>query len=402
MNGATVRRLWWWVPILVALAATLAWLLRPRPVPVDLMSVGRGPLQITVSDEGETRVRDVFVVSAPVPGLMRRIELEAGDEVVAGQTVIARIEPSDPSFLDVRSSAEARAAVRVAQAARTHAAAELNRARAELDFANAELRRFEGLAERQTVSASDLDSARRRARTAAAAVQEANAGLAVRASELEQARARLLGPGKGGERDSDCDCVYVRAPVSGKVLRVMQESEGVVASGATLVEIGDPGQLEVVTDLLSTDAVRVERGQRVLIEAWGGEAPLEGAVRRVEPYGFTKVSALGVEEQRVKVIIDFTGPAEPWRRLGHGYRVEPRIVLWESADALKVPVSALFREQGRWTVLVERDGRAVAQGVEIGHENGLEAEVIGGLEAGQRVVLYPSGRVSDGVRIAAR
>jgi HlyD family secretion protein len=402
MNQAGLRRLAFWIPPFVALLAVLVWLFRPQPVLVDLASATRGPLQVSVSDDGETRVRDVFVVSAPVPGLMRRIELEAGDKVVADETVIARIEPGDPAFLDRRSEAEARAAVRASEAARAHAAAELRRAEAERDFAQAELRRYEGLAEKHTVSLNDLDSARRRARTASAAVEEAAAGLRVRSSELEQARARLLAPGAATARRADCDCVLVRSPVSGSVLRVRLESEGTVASGAPLVEIGDSRRLEVVADLLSTDAVRVKAGQRVLIEGWGGARPIEAVVRRVEPFGFTKVSALGVEEQRVNVVIDFTDPPELWRRLGHGYRVEPRIVLWESADVLKVPLSALFRQGEQWAVFVDRGGRAQLTEVRIGHENGLEAEVVAGLETGTRVVLHPSDRVSDGVRIRQR
>jgi HlyD family secretion protein len=307
-----------WIPSFVALAAVLAWLFRPQPVAVDLASVQRGALQVSVGDEGEMRVRDMFVVSAPVPGLMRRVELEAGDKVIAEETVIARIEPSDPAFLDPRSEAEARAAVRASEAARAHAAAELRRAEAERDFAESELKRYEGLAVRATISQSDLDAARRRARTAAALVEEAIAGLRVRDSELDQARARLLAPGSKLDRRSGCDCILVRSPVSGGVLRVLTESEGVVSSGTPLVEIGNPQKLEIVTDLLSTDAVKVKPGQRALIDGWGGGRSLEAVVRRVEPYGFTKVSALGVEEQRVNVIVDITDPIELWRRLGHG------------------------------------------------------------------------------------
>lgn len=402
MTDAVRRRLWFWTPPLVALVAVLAWLFRPQAVAVDLATVARGPLQVTVGDEGETRVRDMFVVSAPVPGLMRRIELKAGDRVVAEETVIARIEPSDPAFLDPRSEAEARAAVRASEAARAHAAAELRRTEAERDFAASELKRYEGLAARATISQSDLDAARRRARTAAAAVEEAVAGLRVRDSELEQARARLLAPGAKLDRRAGCDCILVRSPVSGSVLRVLTESEGVVSSGMPLVEIGNPHRIEIVTDLLSTDAVKVKPGQRALIEGWGGGRALGAVVRRVEPYGFTKVSALGVEEQRVNVILDITDPIELWRSLGHGYRVEPRIVLWESKDVLKVPLSSLFRQGDDWAAFVERGARARLAPVRIGHEDGFEAEVIEGLSAGDVVVLHPSDRVRDGARIEAR
>jgi HlyD family secretion protein len=402
MTQASWRRLWFWAPPFLALLVALAWLFRPQPVAVDLATARRGPLQVTVGDEGETRVRDMFVVSAPVPGLMRRIELEAGDAVVAEETIVARIEPSDPSFLDRRSQAEAQAGVRASEAARAYAAAQLRRAQAERDFADSELKRYEGLSAHHTVSDNDLEAARRRARTATAAVEEAVAGLRVRESELEQARARLLAPGTTFSRGRDCDCIVVHSPVSGSVLRVVTESEGVVNPGTPLVEVGDPRRLEIVTDLLSTDAVNVKAGQRALIEGWGGGRSLEGVVRRVEPYGFTKVSALGVEEQRVNVIIDVTAPFEAWRSLGHGYRVEPRIVLWESKDVLQVPLSALFRQGEEWAVFVNRDGRARMATVRIGHENGLSAEVLGGLTAGESVVMHPSDRVSDGTRIERR
>lgn len=402
MTTASWRRFWFWLPAFIALAGALTWLFRPQPVSVDLATVARGQLQVSVSDDGETRVRDMFVVSAPLAGHMRRIELEAGDSVVAGETIVARIEPSDPSFLDRRSEAEVRAGIRASEAARAHAAAELRRAQAERDFALTELKRYEGLAASRTISQNDLESTRRRARTAEAAVDEAVAGLRVSESELEQAKARLMTPGASADRRADCDCVTVRSPVSGNVLQVLAESEGIVASGTPLLEIGDPGKLEVVTDLLSMEAVKVRTGQRALIERWGGDNTLEGVVRRVEPYGFTKISALGVEEQRVKVVIDITEPAEHWRTLGHGYRVEPRILLWESNDVLKLPLSALFRNGTDWAVFVNRDGRARLQAVAIGHMNGIDAEVLKGVVAGDVVVVHPSDRVSDGARIEQR
>ncbi len=402
MNDVTKRRVRLWLPIGLATAAAIVWLFWPRAVTVDFATAGAGPIEVSVSDEGETRVKDVFVVSAPVPGLMRRITLKAGDEVTAGETVMARIEPSDPSFLDMRSETEARAAVQAADAAQKLAAASVRRAEAELDFAKAELARYRGLAERDTVSANDLDAAERRERTAAAALDEARAALRVRESELAQARARLMVPNSARRmRTTDCDCVSVYSPVSGRVLRVLRESEGVVASGTPLIEIGDPANLEIVVDLLSTEAVRVRAGQPVRIEAWGGDT-LAGTVRRVEPFGFTKVSALGIEEQRVNVIIDFTDPPERWQRLGHGYRVEPRIVLASADDALKVPRAALFRDGESWAVFVNDSGRAEVRHVELGLENGLEAEIRTGLSAGEKVVLQPGDRVSDGTRLKAR
>lgn len=397
-----LKRLMFWAPPALALALVLAWLFRPAAVPVDLVTVDRGPLTVSMSDEGETRVRDMYVVSAPVPGRMRRIDLQAGDAVVADQTLVARIEPSDPSFLDVRSAAEAKAGVDAAAAARTHAAAQVRRVQAELDFARAEYERVRALALSHTVSANDRDAAQRRARTAEAALAEAQAERQMRESEYQVARARLMTPGTARARVADCDCVSVFSPVSGRVLKILNESEGVVGSGTPLVEVGNPELLEVIVDLLSADAVRVEPGQRVVIEAWGGDQPLDGVVQRVEPFGFTKVSALGIEEQRVNVVIDITSPRERWDRLGHGYRVEPRIVLWESPDVLRVPLSALFRQGDKWAVFVARDRRAELRVVAIGQDDGLQAEVRAGLEAGERVVLHPADRVSPGVRLAER
>ena len=396
------KRLLFWAPLVLALVVALIWLFRPATVAVDLVVVDRGPLTVSVSDEGETRVRDMYVVSAPVPGLMRRIDLDVGDAVTADETVVARIEPSDPSFLDVRSAAEARAGVDAAAAARTHAAAQMSRAQAELDFARAEFERIRALARSHTVSENELDAAQRRARTAEAALAEARAERAVRESEYQVARARLVTPAGSRQRSADCECVNVVSPVSGTVLRIVTESEGVVQSGTPLVEVGDPDHLEVVVDLLSADAVRVQAGHRVVIEAWGGDHPIAGIVRRVEPFGFTKVSALGIEEQRVNVIVDITEPRENWRRLGHGYRVEPRIVLWETTEILRVPLSALFRQGESWAVFVDNDGRAELRPVEIGQQNGLQAEVRSGLEAGERVVLHPGDRVSPGARLAER
>jgi HlyD family secretion protein len=402
MHPVTRRRLTYWLPLAAALAVAIAWLFRTPAVPVDYAVAERGPLQVSVSDEGETRVKEVFVVSAPVAGVMQRVDLEAGDPVVAATTVIARIRPTDPTFLDVRTEAEARAAVGAAEAAQAHATASVQSAEAELTFARAELKRFRGLAANDTISQNALDDAQRRERRAAAALAEAKAQLAMRVNELERARAALLAPNAARERTGECDCVSVYSPITGAVLRVLKESESVVASSTPLVELGDPRELEVVVDLLSADAVRVRAGQRVFIENWGEPEPLNGVVQRVEPFGFTKISALGIEEQRVNVIIDFTDPPERWQSLGHGYRVEPRIVLWEADDVLKIPLPALFRDGERWAVFVDDGGRARLRHVELGRDNGLEAEVVKGLEAGQRVVLHPGDRVSDGVRVVAR
>lgn len=402
MTSATKRRALFWTPAAAVLIAVLIWLFRPEAVAVDLVTVNRGPLQVTINDEGEARVHDVFVVSAPVAGLMRRVELEAGDHVAANETVIARLEPSAPMFLDERAIAEARAAVEAASAARKFAEAQSRRVQAEQEFAESELRRLRALASRQSISENELDAAERRAKTAVAAVAEAQAAMKMRASEYEQARARLLNPAQAKRAAKDCDCILVRSPVSGTVLRVLQESEAIVAAGAPILEIGAPDNLEIRVDLLSEEAVRVRPGQRVVIESWGGPDALRGTVRRVEPYGYTKVSALGIEEQRVDVVIDLIEPHERWRRLGHGYRVEPRIVVWESSDVLRIPLSALFRHADEWAVFVEQGGRATLRKVEVGHQNGSQAQIVAGLTAGERVVLHPNERIEGGTRIRMR
>jgi HlyD family secretion protein len=388
------RRIGLWGGLGALLVAGLVWSFRPQPVPVDLAEVTRGPLAVTIDEEGETRVRDVFVLSAPVAGRMRRIDMEVGDEVVAGETVVAEIEPVDPTLLDARSATEARAQVRAAEA--------------ELGFATRELERQRQLGQRGVVSARDLDAAEKAYRTARAALENARAALLARELLTERATARSRGAGAAKRDDSDCVCIPVLAPVPGRVLRIVRESAGVVQPGDPLVEIGDPRDLEIVVDLLSADAVRVEPGQEVRIEQWGGGEPLHGRVHLVEPYGFTKVSALGIEEQRVNVIIRFTDPPEQWQRLGHGYRVEARIVLWRGEGVVKLSLSALFRAHAHdgaesgWAVFVAERGRARLREVARGRHNGLEVEITAGLEPGQRVVLHPSDRVADGARIAER
>jgi len=396
------RRLVLWGVLALALLAGLAYAFRPQPVPVDLVRVERGPMLETVDEEGETRVRDVFVLSAPVGGRLRRIELDVGDEVISDQTVVAQIEPADPGFLDVRSESEAQAAVQAAESALELARAELDEAEAELEFALAEHKRAHQLIPGETISQRALDEAERAFKTRRAAVATTLARLRMREFELEQARARLMSPIETQTLHGKCECVPITAPVGGRILRLLRESEGVIQAGDPLVEIGDPRDLEIVADLLSAEAVRVEPGQKVIIDEWGGGAPLAGVVRRIEPYGFTKVSALGIEEQRVNVIMDFADPPARWQRLGHGYRVEVRIVLWEGAEVLKVPLTALFRDGIQWALFVAEAGRARRRHVELGHRNDLETEITRGVEAGAQVVLHPSDRIADDTLIAPR
>lgn len=395
------KRLLVWAPVSGAVALGLVWAFAPRPVVVDLVTVSRGPMTVTVDEEGETRVHDVFGLSAPVAGRVRRIEAHVGDPVIANETVLARIEPLAPAFLDPRSETQARAAIRASESALELARAEVQEARAEYEFAQTEYRRARELIKTGTISARDADSAERAWRTATAAVATAEAALQVRAYELEQARAQLLSPSETGEQDAR-DWISLRAPRDGRVLRIVNDSERIVAAGELLIEMGDPADLEVVVDFLSTDAVQIEVGQRVLLDRSGLDRALEGRVRRVEPFGFTKVSALGIEEQRVNVVIDFTSPREQWKRLGHGYQVEARVVLWHGDDVVSVPLTALFRDGDAWALFVRENGRATLRRVVLAHRNSIHAEIIEGLAAGEEIVLHPSDRVADGVRIAAR
>ncbi|HSH41112.1 MAG TPA: HlyD family efflux transporter periplasmic adaptor subunit [Arenicellales bacterium] len=402
MTPVTKRRLIFWTPFALLLIAGLAWLFRPQPVPVDLLTVERGPMRVTVDEDGETRIRDVFVVSAPIGGVKRRITHRVGDEVTANDTVITSIVPTDPAFLDPRSERQAEATVKAAEAALEFARADVRRAEAEFAYARSELERARRLARSGNISESALDRAEREMRTRQAALEEAQAQLGIREFELERARAALVPPSAAREQREGCDCVNVYSPVDGRILRILAESESVVPAGAELVEVGDPGNLEVVVDLLSSDAVQVEPGQEVIIEDWGGERPITGVVRRIEPYGFTRVSALGIEEQRVNVIVDIVAPREQWQSLGHGYRVEARIVLWESPEVLKVPLSALFRQGDEWAVFKVENGTVGTRIVEIGRDDGIEAEVLSGLNEGDRIVRHPSGRVRDGSTVVQR
>jgi len=396
------RRLLFWLPIGLAIAVALALAFRPEPLAVETATVSRGPLVVAVDGEGVTRAREVYVVAAPIAGRLLRVDLEVGDAVAGGETIVARILPTAPSLLDLRTREERRAAVHAAEAALRLAAAERDRAAAEVDYARTEYARAQRLIAQEAVSPAALDRARLGLRTAEAALARAEAEQEVRRFELDNARAQLLEPG-AEVRDSEACCVAVPAPADGVVLAVVQESESVVAAGAPLVEIGDPRDLEVVVDVLSRDAVRLAPGARVIFENWGGQGPLDGRVRRIEPAAFTEISALGIEEQRVNVVVDFTGPPARWARLGHGFRLDARLVVSAAEDVPRVPVTALVRgDDGGWQAFRIVEGRVRVGAVAIGRRNDEQAEVRSGLVAGDVVVRFPSARIADGVRVRAR
>jgi HlyD family secretion protein len=397
MTGMHRRRNFGLMALAAALLATLAWGFWPRPVLVEVATAERGPLQVTVEEEGRTRVKDRYVISAPVAGYLRRIELDAGDALTRGQTV-AVLEPLRSEVLDPRSRARAEAQIAAAQAALKAAEKKVAAARAEAEFARDEYARKQKLRASETISRTLLEEAETRARQTAADEESAKFTVEVARFDLEAARTALR-YSLADETATRPVTVELQAPVASRVLRVNHESEGVVAAGEDLLEIGDPARLEVAVDVLSEDAVRIRPQTRVQFFRWGGDAPLEGVVRTVEPSGFTKISALGVEEQRVWVIADLASPRQMWRFLGDGYRVEASFILWQDPDVLQTPASALFHHGGEWAVFVVEDGRARRRTVGLGHRNGLMAEITGGLQAGERVITHPDDRIEDGVRV---
>lgn len=374
----------------------VAWI--PNPVEVEVATVERGTLVVTVNEDGRTRVKDRYIISAPLTGNLARVELEAGDSIEE-QQVVARLVPLPPPLLDSRTRAEAKARVDAAQAAVRQAQAAVNRARYERDFAKQEADRALAVVERGGLARSDADRAVSTYRAAQEQLSSALFGARVAEHELKVAQTALMQlSGKGDEVDQ----LEIRSPVAGQVLQVFHESEGVVQGGTPIVEVGDPAALEIVVDVLSQDATRIRQGAAAKIERWGGKTPLRAHVRIVEPSAFTKLSALGVEEQRVNVIIDLDDERELWSSLGDGYRVEARISVWEGEEVLKVPASAVFRSDEAWATFVVQEGSAVLQEVEIGETNGLETQVISGLDEGDRVIAYPSDSVRDGVSVRGR
>lgn len=405
MRGIWIKRAGWVVVVGMGLVGAI-WFAWPRPVGVDLATVIRGPMEVTVEDDGKTHLRHVYTVSAPLAGKLLRIaahleDHHVGDPVTAGETIVAVMQPMVPSFLDVRSRQELEAAVAAADAAVKLAESEIRRAEAALDFSRTELQRAQSLARSETISAKALDKAKLDVETSEAALASARAQYAVRQSERASAAARLIDPTSVTQQPSPACCVQIRAPVSGRILKIIQESEAVIPAGASIMDIGDPLDMEVVADLLSNDAVQIVPGAPVRIDGWGG-SPIRGRVKRVDPAGFLKVSALGIEEQRVRTTIDFVDPPEAWVRLGHDYRVIVHVTVWSSENALTVPVGALFRVGDDWAAFAVKDGRARTTRVQIDHRNNRAAEVLSGLSAGDRVVLHPSDRISDGSRVAER
>jgi HlyD family secretion protein len=367
-------------------------------------------MEVTVDDDGKTNVRHLYTVYAPIAGKVLRIShppehqvvsRHVGDAVTADETVVAVMQPSLPGFIDVRSREETTAAVAAADAAVKYAEHEVHRLEAAATFYRAELARAQSLSRTQTVSVQALDKAKFDAENNEAALSSARAQVEIWTKVRASLAARLIEPSAAATPANPACCIEVRAPVTGRVLKIVQESEAVVQAGVPLIELGDPLDLEVVADLLSTDAVQINEGSPVRIDGWGG-APIKGRVKRIDPAGFLKVSALGIEEQRVRVTVDFVDPQDSWSRLGHDYRVTVHVTVWSSDNALTVPMGALFRKGDDWAVFAVKDGRTRTVLVKIGHRNSRDAEVLSGLSSGDRVVLHPSDRVSEGTRISER
>ena len=375
---------WFGAALLVAL---IVFGLMPRPLPVETARVTLGALRATVNEEGKTRIKQRYVLSAPVTGHLRRIPFKAGAEVEAGKTVLAVIDPVSPAMLDARDRA-------LAEARRDTAAANLERAREAHRFAANELKRSEKLHVEKTVSDQDLENAQWRETAAAKDLVVAESALRQAETELKEFPASENSASNGARAP-----VEVTSPVSGRVLHVLEESTRVVVAGTPLVEVGDPADLEAVIEVLSRDGAAIHAGAKVELEQWGGGAPLEGRVRLVEPAAFLKISALGVEEQRVNVVVDFVTPYEQRRNLGDKFRVEARILVWEADQVLKVPAGALFRRGQDWAAFVLTGGRAELRRVQVGRIGGSEMQILEGLKAGEELILYPGDRVHERDRV---
>lgn len=397
------RRIHWrrLIPYAIALGVILllVWGFWPTPVLVDAEPVTHGHLAVTVEEEGRTRLIDRYVVSAPIEAHARRITLDVGDPVRAGD-VVAVLEPRAAPALDIRTTAEARARVAAAEAALSVAQQEAKAAEASAYFALHEYERMRSLGARDLVAPSEVEQAETEARRSAALQRSAEFRVQTATFDLEAARTALA---YAGGQDADLTGrLELRSPVAGQILRRHFESARVVQPGEPILEIGDPSALEVEVDVLSSDAVQIQSGMRVLFERWGTPEPLEGAVRRVEPVGFTKISALGVEEQRVLVIADITASREQWARLGDAYRVNARFILWEAEDVRRVPTSALFRHEGGWAVFVVERGRAILRPLDIGRRAARLTQVLSGLEQGEMVIVHPDRDITAGTRVRLR
>jgi HlyD family secretion protein len=405
-----MRKGFWKILAYLALAAAIlgmfAYAFAPTPVTVEARPVLRGNLEVTVEDDGKTRIKEKYIISAPLSGRLARVQLHAGDSVLAGNTILTTLDPTAPTLLDARSRAEAEARLKAAESARQRSEPAVQVAREKVRHHQEEYERAKQLYERTgSTSHEERDRAEHLMRVSNEELRIAEYALQISEYELELARAALVHtqrPEESKDTNADDWRFAIRSPINGRILRVFQESSAVITAGMPLMEVGDPSELEVVIDVLSSDAVKVSPANRVRLEDWGGAHSLEAHVRHVEPSGFTKVSALGIEEQRVNVIIEIDTPAKERPTLGDDFRVEARIVVDEAQNILKVPSGALFRQGDSQGVFVVKDGKAELRPVTVGRRSRLEAEVVAGLTEGEQVVVYPSDKVRDGVWLQLR
>lgn len=384
-----------WILVLVALSLLLVWAFMPHPAEVDLGQVTKGPLAVTVDEDGITQVRERFAVSAPLPGRLLRISLDVGDTVKKGD-LLATIVPGVPQLLDPRARAQAEAVIKAAEATVARMQTQLKASEVDANQSKMAYERNKGLHEKGNIADATFEESERLYLAANHAQDAATSSMEVAKFELEQARAALL---QSASSTSDFE-FEIQSPIDGRVLRIHEESARIVPAGTLLLEVGDPSTLEMKIDVLSQDSVRIKTGQRVHIEHWGGE-PLTGSVRLIEPAAYTRVSALGVDEQRVDVVADFDDQ-ENFASLGDGFRIEAKIVVWEKPDVLKVPVGALFRSDGSWAVYRLAGNVSQLVKIEIDHNNGDFAEVVSGLDEGDLVVLHPGDRIAANTRIRPR
>ncbi len=391
----------------ISIGGALAGAFWPRAVLVDMGTVIRSPMIVTIDEEGSTRVHNTYIVSTPITGRLQRVQMQPGDRVVSNKTIVAYMLPINPEALDARTREQARSAVTAAEAALRAARSALNAAIAKNDLAQTDLVRTRALTERGVSSKVALERAEQEARVGNASLDSSEALVSVREAELANAHAQLIGFDDQGLataiKNGGVEAIALHAPADGRILRILQKSETTLPAGTPVMEIGNINDdLEVVVDLLSSDAVQVSVGNRVFIEDWGKPGALAGEVIRIDPFGATQYSALGVEEQRVNAVIQFTDPATHRENLGHGFRVEVRIVIWEDGDALVVPSSALFRNGEDWAVFTVKENYAFLQKVRIGKNNGVQALVTDGLKEGTQIILFPSAEIVDGLKVEQR
>ena len=394
MNRKTL--LWILVPVLIA--GAFGWAFWPSPVPVSVATATSGFFVETIEDEGYARVRDPHRVLAPITGYLRRVALDPGDQVGVGDALF-ELESLPSPALDSRTREQILDAIQAAQARVNLAEAELEIKQSQQRMADAEWRRHRSLLEGQFISKEAFERVATNQEMAQGAVHAAEHALEAAQFELKAQTANLA-IADGQRASEDQPTLVVRAPIDGTIINRERCCEGPVHAGEVILEIGDLSTLEVRVDLLSMDAVRVQPGMHVYLEQWGGEGVLEGQVRRVEPRGFTQISALGVEEQRVPVLIDILSPPTKWQQLGDGYRIKGRFVVWQGEDVLQIPTSAIFRENNQWQVYRVIDDKAHLTYINIGRRSGLQTEVVDGLSEGDLVITHPSDRLTNNSRVA--